>query len=88
MGQSSRELQMVLEDPSAALAILSSDLLWSKANQIPLPLPSSNMHNGPRDDEEAVARELTLLVDGSGGWQMASRAFHRQPVNLTQPEKD
>ena len=88
MGQSSRELQMILEDPIAALAVLSSDLLWPKANQIPLPLPSCNLHNGPRGDEEAVARELTLLVDGSGGWQMASRAFHRQPVNLPQPEND
>lgn len=66
VGQSSRELQMTLEDPRAAVAIESSNPSWTRANQIPLLLPSSSLHHGPRDAEEAVARELTLLVDGSG----------------------
>ena len=44
-------------------------------------LPSSKLYNGPRGEEEAVARELTVLVDGSGGWLMAS---HRERVLLLQ----
>ena len=62
VGRSSRELQMTLEDPRAAVAIESSNPSWTRVNQI----PSSSLHHGPRDAEEAVARELTLLVDGSG----------------------
>ena len=29
-------------------------------------LPSSSLHDSPKDDEEVVAREPTLLVDGAG----------------------